>query len=95
MNTSEKQRRFHADLINSYDEEFEMEVDDRFIDGDTVFTDEDRLLRKTYFRELFVCRANSSSCRTGSCIRGTASSCCSKATTPPAKAARSSASRSV
>lgn len=30
-----------------------MEVDDRFIDGDTVFTDEDRLLRKTYFRELF------------------------------------------
>jgi polyphosphate kinase len=53
MNTSEKQRRFHADLIDSYDEEFEMEVDDRFIDGDTVFTDEDRLLRKTYFRELF------------------------------------------
>ncbi|KND57006.1 UDP-galactose-lipid carrier transferase [Candidatus Burkholderia verschuerenii] len=53
MNTSEKQRRFHADLIDSYDEEFEMEVDDRFIDGDSVFTDEDRLLRKTYFRELF------------------------------------------
>jgi polyphosphate kinase len=53
MNTTEKQRRFHADLIDSYDEEFEMEIDDQIIDGDQTFTDEERLLRKTYFRELF------------------------------------------
>jgi polyphosphate kinase len=53
MNNTEKQRRFHADLIDSYDEEFEMEVDDRFIDGEASFSEEDRLLRKTYFRELF------------------------------------------
>lgn len=30
MTTTDKQRRFHADLIDSYDEEFEMEIDDRF-----------------------------------------------------------------
>ncbi|MFM0324742.1 polyphosphate kinase 2 [Caballeronia glebae] len=53
MNTTEKQRRFHADIIDSYDEEFEMEVDDRFLDGESTFSDEDRELRKTYFRELF------------------------------------------
>jgi polyphosphate kinase len=53
MNNMEKQRRFHADLIDSYDEEFEMEVDDRFIDGEASFSEEDRQLRKTYFRELF------------------------------------------
>ncbi|SAK62236.1 polyphosphate kinase [Caballeronia temeraria] len=53
MNTTEKQRRFHADIIDSYDEEFEMEVDDRFLDGESTFSDEDRQLRKTYFRELF------------------------------------------
>jgi polyphosphate kinase len=53
MNDTEKQRRFHADLIDSYDEEFEMEIDDRFLDGEATFSDEDRQLRKTYFRELF------------------------------------------
>ncbi len=53
MNESEKQRRFHADGIDSYDEEFEMEVDDRFLDSEQTFSEEDRLLRKTYFRELF------------------------------------------
>ncbi|SAK47438.1 polyphosphate kinase 2 [Caballeronia ptereochthonis] len=53
MNTTDKQRRFHADIIDSYDEEFEMEVDDRFLDGESTFSEEDRQLRKTYFRELF------------------------------------------
>ncbi|WP_244808152.1 polyphosphate kinase 2 [Caballeronia zhejiangensis] len=53
MNTTEKQRRFHADIIDSYDEEFEMEIDDRFLDGESTFSDEERQLRKTYFRELF------------------------------------------
>lgn len=53
MNDTGKQRRFHADLIDSYDEEFEMEIDDRFLNGEATFSDEDRQLRKTYFRELF------------------------------------------
>ncbi|SAL58666.1 polyphosphate kinase [Caballeronia peredens] len=53
MNKTDKQRRFHADIIDSYDEEFEMEVDDRFLDGDSTFSEEERQLRKTYFRELF------------------------------------------
>ncbi|GAB5095074.1 polyphosphate kinase 2 [Caballeronia sp. LP006] len=53
MNEMDKQRRFHADLIDSYDEEFEMEIDDRFLDGEAAFSDEERQLRKTYFRELF------------------------------------------
>ncbi|CAL8476072.1 polyphosphate kinase 2 [Caballeronia sp. LZ029] len=53
MNQTEKQRRFHADIIDSYDEEFEMEVDDRFLDGESTFSEEERVLRKTYFRELF------------------------------------------
>ncbi|BCQ25618.1 polyphosphate kinase 2 [Caballeronia sp. NK8] len=53
MNTTDKQRRFHADIIDSYDEEFEMEVDDRFLDGESTFSEEERQLRKTYFRELF------------------------------------------
>jgi len=53
MNQTEKQRRFHADIIDSYDEEFEMEVDDRFLDGESTFSEEERRLRKTYFRELF------------------------------------------
>ncbi|KND58706.1 UDP-galactose-lipid carrier transferase [Candidatus Paraburkholderia schumanniana] len=51
--TTDKQRRFHADIIDSYDEEFEMEVDDRFLDGESTFSEEEHLLRKTYFRELF------------------------------------------
>ncbi|BAN25591.1 polyphosphate kinase 2 [Caballeronia insecticola] len=53
MNKTDKQRRFHADIIDSYDEEFEMEVDDRFLDGESTFSEEERQLRKTYFRELF------------------------------------------
>ncbi|MDR5838869.1 polyphosphate kinase 2 [Caballeronia sp. LZ034LL] len=53
IDTTDKQRRFHADLIDSYDEEFEMEIDDRFLDGESTFSDEERALRKTYFRELF------------------------------------------
>ena len=32
---AERQRRFEEDLIDAYDEELEMEVDDRIIDGGT------------------------------------------------------------
>jgi polyphosphate kinase 2 len=49
----ERQRRFEEDLIDAYDEELEMEVDDRIIDGADGFTSEQRAARKQYFRELF------------------------------------------
>ena len=48
-----RQRRFEEDLIDAYDEELEMEVDDRILDGEGAVSDEARALRKTYFRELF------------------------------------------
>jgi polyphosphate kinase 2 (PPK2 family) len=50
---AERQRRFEEDLIDAYDEELEMEVDDRIIDGADGFTPEHREARKMYFRELF------------------------------------------
>jgi polyphosphate kinase len=49
----ERQRRFHEDLIDAYDEEVEMEVDDRLLDGTGVLSPEAREARKHYFRELF------------------------------------------
>jgi len=42
-------RRIHRDLEDSYDEELELELDDRNIDGQP----EDRAQRQRYFRELF------------------------------------------
>jgi polyphosphate kinase 2 len=50
---AERQRRFEEDLIDAYDEELEMEVDDRIIDGADALTAENRESRKMYFRELF------------------------------------------
>ena len=61
MNTNDHEliRRIHADLSDSYDEELEIELDDRLVeqavnpdrdDGDEV---ERRVARARYFRELF------------------------------------------
>ncbi|GLU33603.1 polyphosphate kinase 2 [Trinickia caryophylli] len=50
---AERQRRFEEDLIDAYDEELEMEVDDRMHDGALGLTAEAREVRKRYFRELF------------------------------------------
>ena len=50
---AERQRRFEEDLVDAYDEELEMEVDDRILDGSDAFTPEARALRRHYFRELF------------------------------------------
>ena len=46
-------QRLHADTLDSFDEELEMELDDRILDGDAAHTDEGRALRRMYFRELF------------------------------------------
>jgi polyphosphate kinase len=47
-----RRRRLHEELIDAYDEELEMEVDDRLHEGDLDTSDEARELRRTYFREL-------------------------------------------
>jgi len=46
-------RRLQEDVIDSYDEELEMEVDDRLLDGALGLTPEARETRRMYFRELF------------------------------------------
>jgi polyphosphate kinase 2 (PPK2 family) len=46
-------RRLQDDVLDSYDEELEMEIDDRLLDGDAVVDDESREARRLYFRELF------------------------------------------
>jgi polyphosphate kinase 2 len=46
-------RRLQDDVIDSYDEELELEVDDRILDGPAGQTDAARDDRRLYFRELF------------------------------------------
>jgi len=48
-------RRIQSDLIDSYDEEFEMELEDRTELGSApeARIAEDRACRQTYFKELF------------------------------------------
>ena len=46
-------RRLQEDVIDSYDEELELEVDDRILDGPAGLSDEARESRRVYFRELF------------------------------------------
>jgi polyphosphate kinase 2 len=48
-----RQRRFEEDLIDAYDEELEMEIDDHERHGNRMFSPEMREDRKMYFRELF------------------------------------------
>jgi polyphosphate kinase len=48
----ERRRRLNEELIDAYDEELEMEVDDRLQEGGLELSDEARALRKVYFREL-------------------------------------------
>jgi len=56
-NDHELIRRIHADLADSYDEELELELDDRHVDdiaGGGMLPDDDyKETRRRYFRELF------------------------------------------
>ncbi len=52
----ELMRRMHRDLVDSYDEELEMELDDRIVgtpEGGAAAGDESKEARRLYFRELF------------------------------------------
>ncbi|MBN3856457.1 polyphosphate kinase 2 [Paraburkholderia sp. Ac-20340] len=48
----ERRRRLNEELIDAYDEELEMEVDDRLQESGLEITEETRALRRVYFREL-------------------------------------------
>lgn len=55
-------RRVRLDIADSYDEELELELDDRDLDPDTLLPahaqgDEERRARRDYFRELFRLQA--------------------------------------
>ncbi|WP_043287675.1 polyphosphate kinase 2 [Paraburkholderia oxyphila] len=47
-----RRRRLDEELIDAYDEELEMEVDDRLQEAGFEISDEARALRRVYFREL-------------------------------------------
>ncbi len=54
----ELMHRIHKDLLDSFDEELEMELEDRTVaeltgDGSPDFTLDDKVARQRYFRELF------------------------------------------
>jgi polyphosphate kinase 2 len=54
--------RIRLDLLDSFDEEYELELEDRNLDqlstaGDTVLSEEDKAARRDYFRELFRLQA--------------------------------------
>ncbi len=56
------ERRIRRDLADSYDEELELELDDRDLDPDTLLpadagSDADKAERRTYFHELFRLQA--------------------------------------
>lgn len=59
MNEEEMLRRIRLDLEDGYDEELEMEIDDRSVSGDASAPDEsaDRQDRRFYFHELFRLQA--------------------------------------
>jgi polyphosphate kinase 2 (PPK2 family) len=50
-------RRIHAELIDGYDEELELEIEDQFVDDLSDPTEEEQAQlredRRTYFKELF------------------------------------------
>ncbi len=54
-NADDLMRRIHADLMDGYDEELEMELEDRESDGSDASSQKEA--RRTYFRELFRLQA--------------------------------------
>lgn len=49
--------RLREELVDSFDEEIEIEMDDRMLDGFSHDTDESKAARQIYFRELFRLQA--------------------------------------
>ena len=53
LDTQELMQRIANDLIDSYDEELELEIEDRNVDGMGELQPTDKLARQRYFTELF------------------------------------------
>jgi polyphosphate kinase 2 len=53
LDTQELMQRIADDLIDSYDEELELEIEDRTVDGAGDLQPTDKLARQRYFTELF------------------------------------------
>ena len=53
LDTQELMQRIADDLIDSYDEELELEIEDRNVDGTGDVLPTDKLARQRYFTELF------------------------------------------
>lgn len=53
QNQDELMERIARDLIDSYDEEIELEIEDRLMDGETSAAGDDKAARRAYFTELF------------------------------------------
>ncbi len=53
LDTQELMQRIANDLIDSYDEELELEIEDRNVDGMGELQSTDKLARQRYFTELF------------------------------------------
>ncbi|KAB2904404.1 MAG: polyphosphate kinase 2 [Burkholderiaceae bacterium] len=53
LDTSELMQRIASDLIDSYDEELELEIEDRHVTEEGVAQVTDKQARQAYFRELF------------------------------------------
>lgn len=55
----ERQRRFEEDLVDAYDEELEMELDDRRFDDESLFSPSAAKRASATSASCFACRANS------------------------------------
>ena len=53
LDHQELMQRIAHDLIDSYDEELELEIEDRDVDGLGAYQPQDKLARQRYFKELF------------------------------------------
>eukprot|EP01041_Mallomonas_annulata_P036206 gene36206-59264_t len=53
LDSQELMQRIANDLIDSYDEELELEIEDREVDDVGAPTAADKLARQQYFKELF------------------------------------------
>src|SRR6478672_437423 len=86
------------ELLETIDEELELEFDDQRLDSVlgpiAPAVAGEAMDRRTYFRELLRLQRELIKCRIGLFTKNSNWSCCSRAATPPARAASSSASPS-
>ena len=91
----ERQLRLQADLIDSLDEELELELDDRRLDGEDTSDEDWRANRQRYFRELLRLQGELVKLQDWVVHSGHRLVVLFEGAMPPARAASSSASRSA